>query len=65
MRMRAVTASKINHTGYHQIRRRHQLRILKESVFKFAHPLLFASKVNSAIQAKVLVSVVLFSGKGV
>ena len=37
---------------------------LKESVFKFAHPLLYVSKVKSAI-SKLLVSVVLFSEKGV
>ena len=36
----------------------------KESVFKFAHLSLYVSKVKSAI-SKVLVSVVLFSEKGV
>ena len=36
----------------------------KESVFKFAHLSLYVNKVKSAI-SKVLVSVVLFSGKGV
>ena len=36
----------------------------KESVFKFAHLFIYVSKVKSAI-SKVLVSVVLFSEKGV
>ena len=64
MRMRAVAASRNKSYGPTLNSKKTSTENPRESVFKFAHPSLYVSKAKSPI-SKVLVSVVLFSEKGV